>query len=152
MPYFDQWGWATETVLPGRFTEAPVPGNIPEGHAANWTGHAWIVIPYSAPSTPNPVLPTKMTKFAFRSRFTQAEKVAIEIASIDDPAAPIEQRTLAAALRANQQDVAVAQHIDTSREDTRAGVQQLEAVGLLAVGRALVILDAPIADQELFTE
>jgi hypothetical protein len=49
MPYFNQWGWHTETVIEGRYTDVPVPTDIPQGHAANWTGHQWRVIPYYAP-------------------------------------------------------------------------------------------------------
>lgn len=151
MPWYDQWGWASITEITDRYTDLPIPDNIPDGHAANWTGHAWIIIPYSAPPGPpaEPVY-TKMTKLAFRNRFTQAEKVAIEIAGLDNPAATMPERALAAGLRASQQDLAVAQYIDTSRPETRAGVQQLEAFGLLGVGRALVILDTPIAEIEKF--
>ena len=36
----------------------------------------------------------------------------------------------------------------TSYHDTRAGVEFLESVGLLAVGRATVILDAEIQPEE----
>ena len=90
-----------------------------------------------------------ITKLAFRNRFTQAEKVAVEIAALDNPAAPMQQRAQAAALRASQQDVAVATFIDLRRADTRAGVQSLEAAGLLAAGRAAAILDTPPVDAEL---
>lgn len=94
--------------------------------------------------------PWLITKLAFRNRFTQVEKVAIEIAALDVPTAPMQQRAMAAALRANQQDVAVATYIDLKRTDTRAGVQTLETVGLLAAGRAAVILDTPPAPQEVY--
>ena len=91
-----------------------------------------------------------ITKLAFRSRFTQSEKVAIEIAALDVPTAPMQQRGLAATLRANQSDVAVATFIDLQRADTRAGVQALETYGLIAAGRATVILDTVPAEAELF--
>ncbi len=103
--------------------------------------------PAPAPSTP----PTRhITKLAFRNRFTQAEKVAIEIAALDVPAAPLQQRAMAAALRASQQDVAAAQYVDLNRADTRAGVQQLEAAGLLAAGRAAAILDTEPSPVEIY--
>ena len=35
---------------------------------------------------------SRITKLAFRNRFTGAEKVAIEFACLDDPAAPMPQR------------------------------------------------------------
>jgi hypothetical protein len=148
MPYFDQWGWYSEAEIPGRFTDVPVPTNIPEGYAANFTGHVWEVRLYSAPPAPPPA--DKMTKLAFRNRFTQAEKVAIEIASLDDPAASMQQRAMAAALRSSQQDIAVAQYIEPGSAATIAGVQELETAGLLAPGRAAEILDTPIADNERF--
>lgn len=43
-----------------------------------------------------------ITRLAFRERFTQAEKIAIEFASLDYPAAPMEQRAMAAILSAAQ--------------------------------------------------
>lgn len=91
---------------------------------------------------------TQITKLAFRNRFTQPEKVALEIAALDDPTAPMPQRAQAAALRANNADLAAATFIDLQRPETRAGVQMLEAAGLLAVGRAAVILDAEIMPEE----
>lgn len=86
----------------------------------------------------------RITKLAFRNRFTMAEKVAMELAAMDDPSAALSQRQQAAALRANLADTAAATFIDLTRADTRAGVQMLEDVGLLAAGRALEILDAPV--------
>ena len=91
---------------------------------------------------------SRITRLAFRNRFTSAEKVAIEFACLDDPAAPMPQRLQAAALRANQEDLAAATFVDLLRPDTRAGVQMLEAAGLLAEGRALEILDAQILPEE----
>ena len=44
--------------------------------------------------------------------------------------------------------VNAATFIDLDRPDTRAGVQALEAVGILTEGRALEILDTPIDAQE----
>lgn len=90
----------------------------------------------------------RLTRLAFRNRFTPAEKAAIELAALDDPGAPIAQRQQAAALRANQADLAAATFVDLASADTRAGVQMLEAAGLIAEGRALEILDAPIQPEE----
>jgi hypothetical protein len=45
-------------------------------------------------------------------------------------------------------DVATATFIDLKRAETRAGVQALEAYGLIGTGRAAVILDTePTADE-----
>lgn len=104
------------------------------------------------PTPEDQVASTRITKLAFRNRFTQAEKVALEIAALDNPAAPMQMRAQAAALRASQLDVAAATFIDLQRADTRAGVQSLEAAGLLAAGRAAAILDAPVADHERWQE
>lgn len=91
---------------------------------------------------------TRITRLAFRNRFTSAEKMALEMAALDDPTAPMAQRQQAAAIRASMADTAAATFIDLARPDTRAGVQMLEAGGLLAAGRALEILDAPIESHE----
>jgi len=91
-----------------------------------------------------------ITKLAFRNRFTTAEKVTLEIASLDNPAATMAQRQQAAGLRVALKDQENAQYIDLSRADTRAGVEMLEAAGLIAIGRAAVILDAPVTEVERF--
>lgn len=96
-------------------------------------------------------LSTKITKLAFRNRFTTTEKVTLEIASLDNPAAAMPARQQAAALRVNLADTAAAAFIDLSRLDTRAGVQMLETAGLLGIGRALQILNAPVLDNEKVT-
>lgn len=91
---------------------------------------------------------TRITRLAFRNRFTQAEKVMLELAALDDPTAAMTQRQQAAALRVYLADVAASTFVDLARADTRAGVQALEAAGLLAPGRALQILDAPLQAHE----
>ena len=93
----------------------------------------------------------RITKRAFRNRFTNAEKAGIEFAALDDPTAPIAQRQQAAALRADLKDQEQATFIDLDDEDTRTGVLTLEAVGLIAAGRAVEILDTPVQDKERFT-
>ena len=89
----------------------------------------------------------RITRLMFRNRFTQAEHVTIEIASLDDAAAPMQQRQMAAALRVMQRQVSDAEFIDLNDLVTRAGVEQLEAFGLLAEGRATEILDGPLAPE-----
>ena len=92
---------------------------------------------------PTPPESRKITKLAFLDRFTDAEAIAIDLASIG-------ATTQAAAMRRFQKKVDAATFIDLDRSDTRGGVQTLEAAGLLAVGRAAEILDGPIADQERY--
>ena len=90
----------------------------------------------------------RITKLAFRNRFTQAEKAALEFAALDDPSAATPQRMQSAALRAYLKDVESATFIDLSRPELIAGVQALEVMSLLAAGRAMAILSAPIEPAE----
>jgi hypothetical protein len=96
-----------------------------------------------APTQEAPTL-RHITKLAFRNRFTMGEKIAIDLASIDNPAAAASVRQQQAMIRVLLEDTRTSAYIDLDREDTRAGVQQLEAAGLLGTGRALEILDNPI--------
>lgn len=91
----------------------------------------------------------RMSGLAFRRRFTKAERAAIEWAAVDRAEATIAQRMQAAALRADLKDQDSAQYIDLDDGDTVAGVQALEAGGLIAAGRAAEILGAPIEPGEL---
>ena len=109
-----------------------------------------VVAPDLVPDPPAPVF-ARLTKLGFRGRFTQAEKTAIELASLDDPAAPMAQRQQAADIRVYLADVASAAYIDPQNVDARSGVQALEAAGLIGAGRALQILDEPIQAEEAFT-
>lgn len=94
------------------------------------------------PAAPEPVIePKKITRLAFLSRFTDAEAIALDLASIG---ATVE----AASIRRYMQKVNAATFIDLGRADTISGVNQLEAVGLIGSGRANVILTAPITDLE----
>ena len=83
----------------------------------------------------------RITRLAFLDRFTDAEAVAIDLASMG---ATVE----AASVRRYLSKVNAATFIDLDRADTRAGVQALEAGGLLGEGRALEIMDAPVEQHE----
>ena len=93
---------------------------------------------------PPPVQPTGrlISNKAFLSRFTDDEAIDLDLASIG-------ATREAAAVRRYLSKVNAAQHIDLIDDETRDGVQALEAAGLLQPGRALVILDAPIEPKEL---
>ncbi len=92
----------------------------------------------------------RVTRLALRNRFTQAEKVALEMAALDNPADAMPARQQAATLRAYLADLAASEYVDLSGAEARAGVQYLETAGLLAPGRALEILDAPVAPEERY--
>ena len=93
---------------------------------------------------PPPVQPTGrlISNKAFLSRFTDDEAIDIDLASIG-------ATREAAAVRRYLSKVNAAQNIDLADDETRTGVQALEAAGLLQPGRALAILDAPIEPKEL---
>ena len=91
-------------------------------------------------STPYHNAPTKLTRLEFRSRFTLQEKAAIDLASLDNPQASMEQRLIAASLRAMLADQAVAEFIDIGDESTITGVQYLVQVGLLSEERVQEVL------------
>lgn len=108
---------------------------------------AWEIVERDEP-LPRPVPDLRITRLAFRNRFTQAEKVMLELAALDDPTAPMAQRQQSAAIRVYLTDVATSSFIDLADPGARAGVQALEAGGLLAAGRAMVILSEPVAPSE----
>lgn len=84
---------------------------------------------------------TRITRLAFRNRFTTAEKVALELAALDNPSATMAQRQQSAALRAHLKDLDAASWVDLTRPETAAALQMLEASGLIDEGRAAAILD-----------
>ena len=114
---------------------------------ANYPG-AWELVPAPPPIDAAEPTDARITRLAFRNRFTQAEKVALELAALDNPAASTAQRQQAAALRSYLKDMDAATFVDLERPDTVAGVQSLGAAGLLAEGRAAAILTAPIEAHE----
>ena len=93
---------------------------------------------------PPPAQPTErnVSRKAFLSRFTDAEAINIDMASIC-------ATRYASTVRRYLSKENAAQHIDLSYEETRKGVQALDSVVLLQPGRALAILDAPIQPKEL---
>lgn len=112
-----------------------------------WENGEWHDVPQ-----PEPPIDTRITRLAFRNRYTAAEKVALEIAALDDPSADMPQRQQAAALRAHLKDLDAANWVDLTRPETIAAVQSLESAGLLATGRAAQILDVDsITDIERHT-
>ncbi|WP_157201393.1 hypothetical protein [Massilia sp. Root418] len=126
-----------------QLVDADLPGDF---SPARYMWNGTDVVPM--PTAPQEAPPRRITKLAFRNRFTVAEKVAIDLASIDDPSSGAAARQQAAAVRVSLADAAAAAYIDLARDDTRAGVLMLEAAGILGAGRALEILDADIQPHE----
>lgn len=91
----------------------------------------------------------KITRFAFRSRFTASEKVALEFAMMDNPAADMQQRQIAAMLRVFVKDLDNAQFVILDREDIVQGVQMLVQLGVLTPERAINILTSPVQPEEV---
>ena len=111
---------------------------------ADLIGQRWNPDAQAFEPAPPPAEPTErnVSRKAFLSRFTDAEAIDIDLASIG-------ATREAATVRRYLSKVNAAQHIDLNDEETRSGVQALEAAGLLRPGRALEILDAPIEPKEL---
>ena len=160
MPFeFDLHGWfAGGTAADGLRTVPMAPPSqsttTTEGEPrANWNGVAWVMRPYVEPPPEPEPQPVKVLRrvsvLAFRLRFTPAEKAAIEWAAVDRPELPEALRLQAAALRATLADQAAATFIDLDDPTTVGGVQGMEAMGLLAAGRAAEIMGAPLAPEEL---
>ena len=98
------------------------------------------------PSTPAPE--TKITRLAFLNRFTDAEAIAIDMASIDNPSGTVEERQQQAALRRFLNKVNSANYIDLSLQQTIDGINALVALGLLTSERASAILTDTIQQDE----
>lgn len=98
----------------------------------------WVVV--SQTSDPDwltpPVKARVLTKYAFRKLFTLPERIAVD-GGPDNAALPADGR---AALRTMALDMAAADEIDLDDPDVIAGVQMLETLGLIASGRAALIL------------
>lgn len=112
-------------------------------------GQVFVPPPAPPPAPPAPNLGTRITKLAFRQRVGPQALAAIELASVHNAAAPVPAQQLAASLRVMLADVQAATFIDLASPDTRAGVQSLEAAGLLPAGKAAEILDTPVQAAEV---
>jgi hypothetical protein len=112
---------------------------------ANWTGYEWVERGYIEPAAPADSAPYYgriITRLAFLNRFTDAEAVAVDLASIG-------ATVQAATLRRAQAKINAAEEIQLDNAETRAGVQALETAGLLAAGRAAAILDSGVQSSEV---
>lgn len=115
-------------------------------------GWGWDGAQFTPPSAqePQPVDGQRsVSVLAFRRRFTLAERAAIEWAAVDRADQPDALRQQAAMLRATLADQAAAKFIDLEDATTVAGVQGMEAMDLIAPGRAAEILSATVLPEEL---
>lgn len=143
-------GNRVENIILG--TLADWPGAIDVTDVSPRPGPGWIRSGQSfapPPPAPAPNLGTRITKLAFRQRIGPQSLAAIELAAVHNAAAPVQAQQLAATLRVMLADVQAATFIDLARADTRAGVQSLEAAGLLPAGKAAEILDTPVQAAEV---
>lgn len=103
----------------------------------------WTAPVVVAPAPPPPPHYGRIiTRLAFLKRFTDAEAVAIDLASIGDT-------VQSAMLRRAQAKISAAEEIQLDNTETRDGVLALETAGLLATGRAAEILDAEVLAAEV---
>jgi hypothetical protein len=116
-----------------------------------WPGCTQEEVVQPDPEAPIPYTgPWKITRMAFRRRFTEDEKTDLEYAALDVPTASLVARKRAAALRVYMQDVLAAEYINLKDVYVRGGLTKLETFGLLAAGRAAAIGDTPPTDEELY--
>lgn len=81
-----------------------------------------------------------LTILEFRRRFTNEEKVMIDLVSIDNPSLDMQSRASIAALRVYLQDLASATFVDTNDPATVLGINTLAAFGLIQPSRVSEIL------------
>lgn len=81
-----------------------------------------------------------LTILEFRRRFTNEEKVMIDLASIDNPSLDMQSRAAIAALRVYLQDLSSAIFVDTNDPVTITGINTLAAFGLIQSSRVPEIL------------
>ena len=132
---YDSYGWLSAQEIPGRTTsvEPPAHGDKIVGQPyPNFTGVEWVLVDYSEPVIPPAPTPPKdpISVLAFRSRFTDAEKVVIYTAA----KASVEVQIWL-------DDLMVASDVKIDDPRTVGGVQALEAAGLISAGRAAEILE-----------
>ena len=99
-----------------------------------------------------PLIPAqpKIKVGAFRERIGETVKLKIEMACLDNPAAATEQRLLAAKLRVMKDDLANYTHVDLSRPDVLASLNQLKGAGIMTQADIDRIYAPPFREDELY--
>ena len=78
------------------------------------------------------------------------ESVAIDLASLDDPAADMATRTLQAQLRKFMRYIDNAPYVDLDLPQLIDGLNDLVTFGILTAARRDIILNAPVTSTEAF--
>lgn len=102
------------------------------------------------PPDTSPTFGRIITKYAYRNRFTPAEKRAIKKASLGLNLLLTEDQWLSVAVA--QDDIMAAAYVHLDRPETVSGTQALEVLGLIGTGRATEILSPPVWSTELLPE
>lgn len=100
----------------------------------------------------------EIKRLSFALRFSQQERIDIEVASLDqstdakasrDQRDQIQSRMLAAAIRDSRRLIGDGERVDLRAQTTRDSVTILEKFGLLGVGRSAQILDTEPTPEEI---
>lgn len=94
----------------------------------------------------------KIRADAFWERFSNAELVAYDVAMQHDPAASNSAKNAAAKLRIFQRDTDTSGYRKLTANKVVNAVNDLEAAGILASGRAAAILTTPITADEAYID
>lgn len=96
---------------------------------------------FTAPEPPAPEPQRIFTRYGFLNRLTMDEQVAIEMAiEKEHPSLNLNGQERAT-LRVFNRMIGTAQEVDLEDPNTIQGIQFLEAIGLIATGRADEVLD-----------
>lgn len=151
--YFIRVEWFPEGITVNNATEASIPSGdaLEDGNIWRFDNTEWVQV--LKPVTLNQSPPIEViqgfgriiTVLAYRKRFTQSERVAIQLASYGGTPTN-------AALAVNLADLQAARYVHLDRQDSYDSTHALELAGLIGVGRADVILSDPVYSNELLTE
>jgi len=135
MNSYDSYGWLSDTAIADRVTPL-----VPPEHGAktvgqpypNFTGVAWVMVPYSIPVEATPIEPPGpriLTKLEYMNRFTDAELAGIYTAA---------KTTVQVEIWLDK--FKLASEINLDDPYTVGGLQAMEAAGLIDTGRSMEIL------------
>lgn len=117
------------------------PSLIATGNQSVGLGHIYSGGVFVAPQAPQEAPDKRITPNAFQKRFTDAEAIAIDLASIG-------ATVQAATIRRHMKLSETASFIDLDDPLTISGVNAMAAAGLISGQRATEILTSPVQDIE----